>query len=104
MRDLTSGNEGKLILAFTIPMLIGNVFQQLYNIVDSIIIGRYLGNEALAAVGASFPLIFTLISMIIGVATGTTIIIAQYYGAKILKKFSKPSKRCISLFLLHPCC
>lgn len=86
MRDLTSGNEGKLILAFTIPMLIGNVFQQLYNIVDSIIIGRYLGNEALAAVGASFPLIFTLISMIIGVATGTTIIIAQYYGAKNIEK------------------
>lgn len=86
MRDLTSGNEGKLILAFTIPMLIGNVFQQLYNIVDSIIIGRYLGNEALAAVGASFPLIFTLISMIIGVATGTTIIIAQYYGAKNIGK------------------
>ena len=86
MRDLTAGKEGKIILAFTIPMLIGNVFQQLYNIVDSIIIGRYLGNEALAAVGASFPLIFTLISMIIGVATGTTIIIAQYYGAKNIDK------------------
>lgn len=86
MRDLTTGKEGKLILAFTIPMLIGNVFQQLYNIVDSIIIGRYLGNEALAAVGASFPLIFALISMIIGVATGTTIIIAQYYGAKNIEK------------------
>ncbi|MBZ0243227.1 MAG: MATE family efflux transporter, partial [Bacteroidales bacterium] len=86
MRDLTTGKEGKLILAFTIPMLIGNVFQQLYNIVDSIIIGRYLGNEALAAVGASFPLIFTLISMVIGVATGTTIIIAQYYGAKNIDK------------------
>ena len=86
MRDLTSGREGKLILTFTIPMLIGNVFQQFYNIVDSIIIGRYLGNEALAAVGASFPLIFTLISMIIGVATGTTIIIAQYYGAKNIEK------------------
>ncbi|MBU1368637.1 MAG: MATE family efflux transporter [Bacteroidetes bacterium] len=86
MRDLTTGNEGKLILAFTIPMLIGNVFQQLYNIVDSIIIGRYLGNEALAAVGASFPLIFTLISLIIGIATGTTIIIAQYYGAKNIGK------------------
>ncbi|MDA3942643.1 MAG: MATE family efflux transporter [Bacteroidetes bacterium] len=86
MRDLTTGNEGKLILVFTIPMLIGNVFQQLYNIVDSIIIGRYLGNEALAAVGASFPLIFTLISLIIGIATGTTIIIAQYYGAKNIGK------------------
>jgi len=86
MRDLTTGKEGKLILTFTIPMLIGNVFQQLYNIIDSIIIGRYLGNEALAAVGASFPLIFTLISLIIGIATGTTIIIAQYYGARNITK------------------
>ncbi len=89
MRDLTTGKEGKLILTFTMPMLIGNVFQQLYNIIDSIIIGRYLGKEALAAVGASFPLIFTLISLIIGIATGTTIIIAQFYGAKNIEKVQR---------------
>ncbi len=82
MRDLTTGKEGKLILSFALPMLYGNVFQQMYNIIDSIIIGRYLGNEALAAVGASFPLIFTLVSFVIGIATGTTIIISQYFGAK----------------------
>lgn len=82
MKDLTVGKEGKLILSFALPMLYGNIFQQLYNIIDSIIIGRYLGNEALAAVGASFPLIFTLVSFVIGIATGTTIIIAQYFGAK----------------------
>ncbi len=82
MKDLTEGREGKLILSFAMPMLYGNIFQQLYNIIDSIIIGRYLGNEALAAVGASFPLIFTLVSFVIGIATGTTIIIAQYFGAK----------------------
>ncbi|MBK9290103.1 MAG: MATE family efflux transporter [Bacteroidetes bacterium] len=82
MRDLTAGKEGQLILRFTIPMLIGNVFQQLYNVVDSIVIGRYLGNEALAAVGASFPLIFTLISLVIGLTTGGTVIISQYFGAK----------------------
>lgn len=86
MRDLTVGKEGKLILSFALPMLYGNIFQQLYNIVDSIVIGKYLGNEALAAVGASFPLIFTLISLIIGIATGATIIISQYYGAKNLVK------------------
>lgn len=86
MKDLTVGNESKLILSFALPMLYGNIFQQLYNIVDSIVIGKYLGNEALAAVGASFPLIFTLISLIIGIATGATIIIAQYYGAKNMKK------------------
>jgi putative MATE family efflux protein len=89
MKDLTVGNEGKLILSFTIPMLIGNIFQQLYNVVDSIIVGRYLGNEALAAVGASFPLIFTLIALIIGVSTGVTIIISQYYGARNLEQVRK---------------
>ncbi len=86
MKDLTTGSEARLILNFTIPMLIGNVFQQMYNIVDSIVIGKYLGNEALAAVGASFPLIFTLISLIIGLATGGTIIISQHYGAKNMEK------------------
>ena len=63
MKDLTEGKEGKLILNFALPMLLGNVFQQLYNVVDSIIIGKVLGKEALAAVGASFPLIFALISL-----------------------------------------
>ncbi len=68
------------------PMLLGNVFQQFYNVVDSAIVGNYIGKEALAAVGASFPIIFTLISLIIGIATGSTIVIAQYFGAKDMKK------------------
>ncbi len=59
-----------------------NLFQQLYNIVDTIIVGNFLGKEALAAVGASFPIMFTMISLIIGVASGGTIVIAQYFGAK----------------------
>lgn len=82
MKNLTEGNSGKLILQFAIPMLIGNVFQQMYNIVDSIVVGRYVGKEALAAVGASFPLIFMLVSFVIGVSMGATIMIAQYFGAK----------------------
>jgi len=86
MRDLTDGRPAKLILQFATPMLIGNVFQQLYNVTDSIIVGRFLGKEALAAVGASFPLIFMLISFVIGIASGSTIIIAQYFGAKDLAK------------------
>jgi len=89
MNDLTIGDEGKLILRFTIPMLIGNVFQQLYNVVDSVIVGRYLGNEALAAVGASFPLIFTLIALIIGISIGVTVVISQHYGAKNLEQVRK---------------
>ena len=82
MKDLTSGSEARLIFNFAIPMLLGNLFQQLYNIVDTIIVGNFLGKEALAAVGASFPIIFTMISLIIGVASGGTIVVAQYFGAK----------------------
>ena len=85
MKDLTVGNSGRLIFHFAVPMLIGNVFQQFYNIADSIIVGKFIGKEALAAVGASFPLIFMLISFVVGVAMGTTVIIAQYFGARDLK-------------------
>jgi len=82
LKDLTTGKEGRRILNFAIPMLLGNVLQQMYNVVDSIIIGKVLGKEALAAVGANFPLIFALISFVVGIAIGATVIIAQYYGAK----------------------
>lgn len=82
MKDMTEGKEGKLILQFALPMLAGSLFQQFYNVVDSIIVGNFIGKEALAAVGASFPVIFVLISMIIGLASGIAIVISQYFGAK----------------------
>lgn len=82
MRDLTEGSIGRNILRFAMPMLVGHMFQQLYTFVDQIIVGRYLGKEALASVGASFPVIFTLIALIIGIATGGTIVISQFFGAK----------------------
>ncbi len=96
MKDLSVGKESKLILQFATPMLLGNVFQQLYNIVDSIIIGRFIGKEALAAVGASFPILFAVISLVIGFATGATIIVAQYFGAKQMEKV----KRTIDTFYI----
>jgi putative MATE family efflux protein len=68
---------------------LGNVFQQLYNIVDSIIVGNFIGKEALAAVGASFPIIFAFLSLIIGIASGSTIVIAQYFGAKDIEKVKR---------------
>lgn len=86
MKDLTEGNEGKLILQFAWPLLIGNIFQQLYSVVDSVIVGNYLGSNALAAIGASFPIIFAMISFVIGIAGGFTIIISQYFGAKEIGK------------------
>lgn len=89
MKDLTVGDERKLILLFALPMVLGNIFQQLYNIIDSIIVGNFLGKEALAAVGASFPVMFVLISLIIGVSSGFTIVIAQYFGAKEFNNVKK---------------
>lgn len=82
MKDFTKGSETRLILNFAIPILFGSLFQQLYNIVDSIFIGNYVGKEGLAAVGASFPVIFALISFVIGIGSGATVVISQYYGAK----------------------
>ncbi|HPT02225.1 MAG TPA: MATE family efflux transporter [Bacteroidales bacterium] len=89
MKNLTEGHSGRLIFQFAMPMLIGNVFQQMYNIVDSIVVGRYVGKQALAAVGASFPLIFMLISFVIGISMGATIMIAQYFGAKDMKNVKR---------------
>jgi len=97
MKDLTTGSVGKNILVFATPMLIGQVFQQLYTFVDQIIVGNYLGKEALAAVGASFPIIFTLIALIIGIASGGTIVISQYFGAK---NFFKVKRAIDTLFIM----
>ena len=97
--DLSSGKVSKQIFMFSMPMLIGNVFQQAYNIIDSIIVGQFIGKEALAAVGASFPIIFLLVSLIIGVATGSTIMIAQFYGAKQIEKI-KLTNSTLMIFLL----
>lgn len=82
MKDLTQGKESKLIFLFALPMLIGNVLQQLYNTVDGIIVGKVLGETALAAVGVSFPIMFLLVALIMGVGMGATILISQFYGAK----------------------
>ncbi len=86
MKDLTTGNTAKVIVLFALPMLAGNIFQQLYNVVDSVIVGNYLGKGALSAVGASFPVMFALISLVIGIATGSTTVISQYFGAKNYEK------------------
>ncbi|PLX14096.1 MAG: MATE family efflux transporter [Marinilabiliales bacterium] len=88
-KDLTVGKESKLIVQFALPMLAGGVLQQLYTFVDSIIVGNYLGPNALGAVGSSFPVIFALISIIIGIAMGATIVISQYFGAKDLENVKR---------------
>lgn len=89
MKDLTVGKEGKLIWRFALPMLIGNVFQQLYQVVDSIIVGNIIGKSALAAVGSTFPIIFALIALIIGLGSGFGVVISQYFGAQQLEKVKR---------------
>jgi putative MATE family efflux protein len=81
-RDMTSGSPLKLILQFSIPMLIGNLFNQFYNMVDSIVVGKFVGKNALAAVGATGSLIFLIIGLTFGLSAGISIVISQYFGAK----------------------
>lgn len=79
--DLIHGSIAKSIFWFSVPLLVGNLFQQLYNTVDSYVVGNYVSKQALAAVGASTPLLNMLIGFFMGLATGAGVVIAQYYGA-----------------------
>ena len=79
---MTSGNIYKKIALFAIPLLLGNFFQLMYNTIDSIVVGNYVGKEALAAVGASTPIINLLIAFFQGLATGAGVVVSRYYGAR----------------------
>lgn len=80
--DLTNGPELRAILRFSGPLFVGNIFQQMYNVVDTIILGRYVGYEAMASVGLCFPIIYTVLSLFMGIGTGTSVIVAQRWGAR----------------------
>ena len=82
MNDFTSGGISKQIIVFAVPMLIGSLFQQLYNIVDAVVVGRFLGGGALAAVGISMNAFGFLTAVLIGLTTGASVIISQFFGAK----------------------
>ena len=82
IRDMTKGNTTRLLLEFSIPMLIGNIFQQVYNLVDSIIVGRFVGSDALAAVGSTGSLSFLFFSFCIGCASGSGVVASRYFGSK----------------------
>ncbi len=82
INDLTKGAPLKLMLLFSIPLLIGNIFQQFYNIADIIIVGRTLGMDALAAVGAVSPLFFLIMFIVVGLTNGFSVITGQKFGAK----------------------
>ena len=86
---MTSGAVWKVILRFAFPLLIGNLLQQLYNVTDSVIVGQFLGKESLAAVSASFFIYYFIISLVIGIGSGTSVVISQFLGAKEIDKVQK---------------
>lgn len=86
--DMTVGTPWKSIAVFSIPMLIGNIAQQLYNTVDSIVVGHYVGDNALAAVGSASPLLNMLLVLFVGISAGVGIMVAQYFGAKLREELS----------------
>lgn len=80
--DMTVGSPWKSIVIFTMPMLIGNIAQQLYSTVDSIVVGQYIGDNALAAVGSAGPILNLLLVLFMGISAGVNIMVSQYFGAK----------------------
>ncbi len=96
-KDMTIGSPWKRILEFSIPMLLGNVAQQLYNTADSVIVGLYVGDNALAAVGSASPILNLLLALFVGISTGAGIVISQSFGARDREGLSKNVGNCISL-------
>ncbi|MFI3294768.1 MAG: MATE family efflux transporter [Rikenellaceae bacterium] len=80
--NFTEGEIGSQIMRFALPIIMGNLFMQLYQVIDSVIVGRFLGTEALGAVGASTPVVFATIAIVIGIGSGASVVISQYFGAK----------------------
>lgn len=89
MKDLTQGNELKTIFFFSLPILVGNLFQQLYNVADSVIVGNFLGKDSLAAVGFSYQINFLLVAISTGISLGASVLISRYFGAKDMRLVKK---------------
>lgn len=98
--DMTTGTPWKKLSLFTIPMLLGNIAQQLYNTVDSIVVGQYIGDSALAAVGSAGPVLNLLIALFVGISVGASIMVSQYLGAKMSDGLSETIGNCITLTVL----
>jgi len=95
--DMTEGTPWKRILMFSIPLLIGNIAQQLYSTVDSIVVGHYVGDNALAAVGSAAPIFNLLLVLFVGISAGVGIMVSQYFGARDKEALSKTIGTCITL-------
>ena len=99
-QDMTVGAPTSVLLKFAVPLLIGNLAQQLYNTVDAIVVGKYIGDGALAAVGAANPILNLIIALFMGVSAGAGIIVSQYYGAKQRDMLSKTVGNVITLTVI----
>lgn len=95
--DMTQGSPWQKIVFFTVPMLVGNIAQQLYNTVDSVVVGNYVGDNALAAVGSAGPILNLLIVLFVGISVGAGIMVSQYFGAKEREELSATIGNCITL-------
>lgn len=98
--DMTVGTPWISILIFTLPMLIGNIAQQLYSTVDSIVVGKFIGDNALAAVGIVVPVTNLLLVLFIGISSGASVMVAQYFGAKNREALSQTIGNCITVTLI----
>lgn len=98
--DMTLGRPWEKILLFTIPMLLGNIAQQLYNTVDSVVVGKYVGDNALAAVGSAGPIVNLLIVLFVGISMGASIMVSQYFGARDREALSHTIGNCIVLTII----
>ena len=89
LRDMTQGNPTKHILLFALPTLIGNIFQQVYNLADSVIVGNVAGSDAFAAIGATSSITFLFFALCNGIGSGGGVVVSQYYGARDDKNVKK---------------
>ena len=89
VKNMTSGSPGKLILTFAIPLMLGNIFQQFYTMVDTMVVGQVVGVEALAALGATDWLVWLVLGVATGMTQGFSILVSQYYGAREWEKLKK---------------
>lgn len=99
-QDMTTGSPLERLAQFAIPLLLGNLAQQLYNTADSIVVGKYVGDAALAAVGASGPILNLLLVLFMGISAGAGIMVSQYYGAKQRENLSNTVGTTITLTFL----
>lgn len=95
--DMTVGKPWKQIILFTLPMLLGNFAQQLYSAVDSAVVGKYVGDDALSAVGSATPILNLLLVLFVGISMGASILVSQYFGAKQRENLSQTIGNCVTL-------